>query len=547
MTENPFDLERFKCLPHPRKNQADIIPQIIESFKKKKYVILEAPTGSGKSFVAVSISNYYSEKYGDDLKYGTYILVHQKILQDQYVNENWSKIFSENGKIASVYSADNYVCHKLGHLGVTCAEVASYRKKDASCCPIQQCTYTKNREEFIKGTIGVTNIQYFMNMAAYTTKLQYKRLLVIDEAHNTENNVMNFISIDISEFLCSQRLKIRIPEYKSDEQIISWIEKEYKPNIIKKISEIESETTNLIDLKNRTDEQEENLKNKLQDFDFWDKYLCKLNRALQKWDPKLWTIDTSLTKTGYKIVSLKPIIINDYTYDLLFKQTENVLMMSATILDKSAFCKSIGLDENQVDFYKLPSTFPPEKRPIYFFPTGSMSAKNINETLPILVKSIEHLLEHHLNNKGIIHTNSYKIAEYIKKNINKKHIKRLLTHKPDNRDEILQKHISSSKPTVLLTPSMAEGVDLKDDLSRFQIICKIPFPYLGDKRVQLKMKLQTWWYSYQTVKLLVQSLGRSVRSSDDFAISYILDEDWSYFYSQNKNSFPDYIKEAIVE
>ena len=77
MTENPFDLERFKCLPHPRKNQADIIPQIIESFKKKKYVILEAPTGSGKSFVAVSISNYYSEKYGDDLKYGTYILVHQ--------------------------------------------------------------------------------------------------------------------------------------------------------------------------------------------------------------------------------------------------------------------------------------------------------------------------------------------------------------------------------------------------------------------------------------------------------------------------------------
>ena len=35
---------------------------------------------------------------------------------------------------------------------------------------------------------------------------------------------------------------------------------------------------------------------------------------------------------------------------------------------------------------------------------------------------------------------------------------------------------------------MQEGVDLKGDCSRFQVICKIPYPYLGDKWVKARMK-----------------------------------------------------------
>jgi len=40
-------------------------------------------------------------------------------------------------------------------------------------------------------------------------------------------------------------------------------------------------------------------------------------------------------------------------------------------------------------------------------------------------------------------------------------------------------------------------------------------------------------------------LGRSIRSADDFAISYILDSDWDRFFSQQKDMFPDSFKEAI--
>ena len=85
---------------------------------------------------------------------------------------------------------------------------------------------------------------------------------------------------------------------------------------------------------------------------------------------------------------------------------------------------------------------------------------------------------------------------------------------------------------------MQEGVDLKGDLSRFQIICKLPFPYMGDQLVKERMRKWDWWYAYETAKVLIQAMGRSVRDENDKAITYILDESWEYFYRKNAHLFP---------
>ena len=147
----------------------------------------------------------------------------------------------------------------------------------------------------------------------------------------------------------------------------------------------------------------------------------------------------------------------------------------------------------------------------------------------------------------VVHNcHSYKIAEYLAKHVDKNQSARLLTHTTKDRDEILDRHISSNKATVLLTPSMSEGIDLKDELSRFQIVCKVPFPFLGDKRVVLKKKLHPWWYPYATARILVQGLGRSIRNEEDYATSYILDEDWLYFFKRNQNLFPKWFIESVV-
>ena len=234
-------------------------------------------------------------------------------------------------------------------------------------------------------------------------------------------------------------------------------------------------------------------------------------------------------------LEFKPVDVSPYTDGMLFNKGEKVILMSATILDKHAFCESLGISSDDACFISVPSPFPAGSRPVVSVPVGKMSYREIESTLPKLRDMIKQLIDQHPNEKGIIHCHTYKIANYLKKNIKSR---RLLVHSSDNRDEVLQKHISSNTATVLLTPSMTEGVDLKDDLSRFQILCKIPYPYLGDKIVKKRMHKWKWWYSLQTAKSIIQSIGRSVRNEKDFAVTYILDSDWIQFYSRNKDLFP---------
>ena len=85
---------------------------------------------------------------------------------------------------------------------------------------------------------------------------------------------------------------------------------------------------------------------------------------------------------------------------------------------------------------------------------------------------------------------------------------------------------------------MQEGVDLKGECSRFQVICKIPYPYLGDKWVKARMKRWRWWYNYETVKTIIQSIGRSIRNETDYATTYIIDSAWSSFFGRTKHLYP---------
>jgi Rad3-related DNA helicase len=209
--------------------------------------------------------------------------------------------------------------------------------------------------------------------------------------------------------------------------------------------------------------------------------------------------------------------------------------MSATIVDKDIFCESLGLKSEEVAYLSIASPFPVENRPIHFLSVGSMSKNCIDGTLPKMAEVVKMLLEKHSKEKGIIHCTNYKVAKFIQENVASS---RLMIHDSNNREEVLKKHVQSEEPTVLLSPSMMEGVDLYDDLSRFQIICKVPFPYLGDLVIKKRMEKNKFWYPYMTAKSIIQSLGRSIRNESDFAISYILDSDWERFYKFNRNMFP---------
>lgn len=62
-------------------------------------------------------------------------------------------------------------------------------------------------------------------------------------------------------------------------------------------------------------------------------------------------------------VDFKPLNVSKY-YQMVFEKCGRMLM-SATILNHKAFCKSVGISHDNVKFINIPSQFPVESRPIY--------------------------------------------------------------------------------------------------------------------------------------------------------------------------------------
>ena len=268
--------------------------------------------------------------------------------------------------------------------------------------------------------------------------------------------------------------------------------------------------------------------------------LEELERCIADFDEDDWVMSVTPTED---IVDIKPLYASNYTQPLIFGFAEKVLLMSGTILDKKTYCRNVGIPEEEAAFLSLDSPFPIKNRPIFSVRAGSLSRNNIDKTLPNIICIINELLDEHKNEKGIIHCGTYKISNYIEKNIMSD---RLLFHSTDDRQHILNFHFGSKKSTVLVSPSFTEGVDLYDDFSRFQIIVKCAFPYLGDNYIRTKMEKIPGWYEYTTAKTMIQASGRSIRHVNDNCVTYILDSDWIWFFNKNRNLFPAWWAKSVV-
>ena len=507
----------------------------------KRFCIVEAGTGVGKSAIGLTASRYLSDKMINTsglFEKGSYFLTTQKILQEQYVND-----FPE---IVSLKSSSNYAC--TYYKSNTCADSQKLlRTSDKSSRFFKSCAfnckYKNQKEKFINSGESVTNFSYFLTEANYSGKIKPRQVLVIDEGHNIESELSRFVEVSVSEYFSKSVLKISFPNRLTQYQSFLWIKDTYLPIANSRLRFFESSIEKM---------GGEKLKEKLKEFksitkqyDLLRSHITKIKKFVQLYEKDNWVFDISMTeKRGFRKMTFKPIDVSLYAEECLFYLGEKIIIMSATIVDIDTFRKTLGIPFDNSCFISLPSPFPSENRPIVVSPVGSMSTKAINSTLPNLAKAVKEIMSHHSNEKGIIHCKTYKIANYLKMSLNDS---RLMIHNSTNRDEVLKNHIESSKNTVLLSPSMTEGVDLKGDSSRFQIICKVPYPYLGDNLIRKRMNKFKGWYELQTAKSIVQSAGRSVRSDDDYAVTYILDSDFNRFMNKNSKMFSEDFKSCIVK
>ncbi len=608
-----------------RNNQKKAIKFILRQFlnHNKKYVILEAGTGIGKSAIAVTVSKYLQQhnknKNNENYKNSSYFLTTQKILQKQYIND-----FDNNNYISdiedivpyqlkTISSSKNYQCNF--YPSICCSEgrkALKYvsKKSDFFKNCSKNCIYKLKKKEFInEKNDGITNFSYFLAETSNIQEIKPKELLVLDECHNLYKELSNFIEITINEqFLKNIGLEfpesfyeLNLEEQQDNKHVFKWIKQillpylqqlQEKTNYVLKTecqkeietNELDNEDTQVkIMLDNKQKYSDSSiLKKKLMLNNQLEQLIKQIKQFLLFYDVENWIINFNYemqivkkkikipkkkmktidqyfqtsTKNTKKIhqyknierevltsIELRPIDISKYSKELLFRFGNYTLLMSATILNKQKYCELIGLHPNEVAFLSIPSPFLPENKPIMYCPVGGMGLHTIEITLPKLTKTIKKILKKHKHEKGIIHCHSYKIMNHLSETISSN---RLLVHDTKNREEILDYHLTNKLPTVLLSPSMEEGVDLKDNFSRFQIICKIPYPYLGDELVKQRMNKWNWWYSYETVKTIVQAIGRSVRNKKDHAKTYILDQCWKNFYINNKHTFPKNFEKLFI-
>jgi Rad3-related DNA helicase len=535
-----------------RQQQHDAIGFALDAFltTNKKYVILEMGPGCGKSATGIAIARTLQRLYEENdprIKLGgAYVLTTQKVLQEQYMRDFGpeAKDPRAGGTLRLLKSASGYVCQLYEedeNDQACCAEIRRLIKSGADCAKVfemckDSCKYIDAKNDFFASVEGTTNYSYFLTTSTYTQEVEKRGLLILDEAHNIESVISNFVTIDFSNVFYKTVLGIKtLPVNSGQERVFRWLVDEVRPrlrDVVKqhvRLLKVAENSAKAIEMSKKL----ERLK----------RSFSKIEKFVQSYDPQTWVLDTSTTdKKGERIYRFKPIVVGSYCREMLFSYADRVLILSATILDQDVYCESVGINPSEVEFLRIPSPFPVENRPVHYMPVGSMSARSIEGTLPKIAEAVRILLDHHKDDKGIIHTANYRVAKYLVQALG---ASRLLIHDAENREDIIKLHTVSKRPTVLLSPSMMEGVDLANDLSRFQVLCKVPFPYLGDASVQRRMELNPAWYSYQAVKSVVQAMGRSVRHQDDWAHSYILDSDWSRFYQNCQKMFPDEFVNAV--
>ncbi|MDQ3808352.1 MAG: hypothetical protein M3298_09325, partial [Thermoproteota archaeon] len=396
-----------------------------------------------------------------------------------------------------------------------------------------------------QATHTVYNYRFFLSDIFYAGATQKRKLLVLDEAHQLENEVGDFRSFTIRKNMLPF-LKMHMPNGNIDD-IETWLD--FCLKLRERLFEFAEKAQGIIERSNQKVALEPYTEKNLIDALELDKNLTAVIEDIKE-NKDNWIvsgIQRDSTNQPVK-VTLMPLDVSGY-FDTILDKGSVSLFMSATILSKDHLCKTTGLDPEKVKFIRVEdSDFPVKNRPIHLMNVAWLSAKTINMSMPKIAQAVDNIMSIHRKEKGIIHTTSYSQLQFIRDNISKENANRLIeTSSSLDRSKVLQKHYESEKQTVLISPSLHLGVDLKDDLSRFQVIVKVPFPDLTDKKIAAKKERDPMWYTWNTVLRLVQAYGRSVRSSDDYATTYILDGSASYLLRNAKDLMPRWFTEAIVQ
>ena len=523
----------------PNKNQVSILRPLENAIlNNKKFIVINAPCGSGKTFLSKTVANFSKESsdnykslvdnykiYGDDGDelienedpFGCFVLTITKSLQDQYRNT-----FDDTGILKG---QPNYQCKVDEELTVDVAPCLYAKGLKNECWKVNKCPYYNDRNNMLKSKFSALNYSMFF---ALPNHLKRRKFIVCDEGSELEGQLVSQFTCEIDIPLLV-KLDVEMSSYPSQDtpkKVLEWLS-----GLMRGVSEKVGYYVEFF--KNSKDKIEHSKKK------FESTKILNLQNKLQILIETFYQAEYLIEKID-KIIKFIPLKV-DKISKYIFDYADHVIIMSATVIDPINFCKSLGIKDHE--YISVDSSFDPIKSPIHIMAKQKINFANMKEMLPKLAKQVSEILEEHPNEKGIIHTHTQYIADYIRNNVKSN---RLLCREAGvMNEELLDLHEQSKDATVLVSPSMTYGVDLKGDLGKFSILLKAPWLPTKETRVEKMMKIDKNWYSNRMLATLVQACGRCSRDEKDESVTYILDGSIFDAIVRNKSKLPKYFLDRL--
>jgi Rad3-related DNA helicase len=227
------------------------------------------------------------------------------------------------------------------------------------------------------------------------------------------------------------------------------------------------------------------------------------------------------------------------------KHCVNKMYMSATIGDPNEFAKDCSFSNfNSID---IPSTFDFTNSPIFYIPDYRLSYTEKEMNFPKVAELIDYTINMYAGRRGIIQTGSYKFAKSLADYLGPAARQRLILYDDTKEKTDALEYFKMCNDKILVGPSLIEGLSFDDDLCRFQIIMKVPYPSLADKFVKAKKDINPAWYSNTTAISILQGVGRGIRNENDWCVTFIFDGCYSYLMRNAGNMFNnDFMKRIQV-
>jgi ATP-dependent DNA helicase DinG len=511
---------------------ADALAEIEEDRRAPRVLLLEAPPGVGKSHIAMTLARWSGDAY---------LLTSQKMLQDQYEREF-------GGELALVKGRDNYSCERYPAAVVPTSRGACRRPRGPACA----CPYVRAKQAAVNSPVFCTNTAYFATLRHWHTEhLRRRKLLVIDEAHNLESQLVSVFTARFAHDEMREWFGAPLPRLAQAD--------EYRPVLAEHVERLQHRRTEIVRaldatrppalpeevfLESPATREEHDL---LEQRDQLDGALARLTFFLEAEDRE-WIVRYPTEPAA--ALSLVPLTVAAMAQSLLGECADVTVLSSAYLGHREVLAECFGLDAEGVRTFNIGSPFALEQRPIAYRPVGALSRETRARLEPALFAEVGAIVAAHPDDKGLIHVASYEMGRRLVHDLAARaprESRRLLwIDSAGAKGPALEHHRASPLPTVLVSPSLREGVDLPDDFLRFQVLTKLPYPDLGDPWTAARRARDPRWYAVETAKALVQAYGRSCRHTGDHGVTYVLDAQFARFLQHYRVLLPEWFLDAAV-